>query len=224
MKRLPILAVLTVAAALSFNVFAAESDAKDVVDVNVLKLESNTGHFVYASGGPGLIISEVKADGLAGGDPNFGGQLKVGYDWISKKKIGVGFIYSGYFTNFTCVTPKGMKASKTDEDWALNYFGAQFVGRIMLKSPKWSLRYAVGLGLMVSYEGLKQRDMFIGKNYDYGFGFNWSFGITYYVNPNFGINLALSDIEAVVDQQYSGISNTGKIDRLDLDLGVSYRF
>ena len=193
-------------------------------DPSELKLQRNTGSFVYISGGPGLILTEVDMGNVTSGEPNFSGEVNVGFEWISKKKIGVGLMYNGYFTGVESTELSGINIVRMHERWGLHYLAPQFVGRILLKSKKWSLRYALGIGMVVSREFVESEGKRVGINYDYGFGTNLSFGAEFLVTPRVGITGGVKVFDASVDQRYYSESNSAGIVRVDLDFGISFHF
>lgn len=112
---------------------------------------------------------------------------------------------------------------------SLHYFAPQFVGRGLLKSEKWALRYSIGMGLFMSCERVKQDHKSIGSNYDYGMGYNFAFGVVYLLTPKLGVTGGLSLIQAVVKQEFMGSNLNSKeemsgMTRINLDLGLTYRF
>lgn len=193
-------------------------------DYKELKLQRNTGSFINVSGGPALILTEVDMGSVTSGSPNFSGEVNIGYEWISKKKIGFGFLYNGYFTGVGCTEPSGMTAIKLHERWGLHYFAPQLAGRILLKSPKWSLRYALGIGMVMSREVVTSGGELVGRNYDYGYGTNMSFGIEFMVTQNVGITGGVKILDGILHQSYFGETNNGGIVRVDLDFGISFHF
>lgn len=230
MKKLIILIVSSVLMG-TLSLRADEPAAAEAItaqNLNELKLQRNTGSFINVSGGPALILTEVDMGSVTSGSPNFSGEVNIGYEWISKKKIGFGFLYNGYFTGVGCTEPSGMTAIKLHERWGLHYFAPQLAGRILLKSPKWSLRYALGIGLLMSREVVtevaKGGEELIGQNYDYGYGTNMSFGIEFLVTQNVGITGGVKILDGILHQSYFGETNNGGIVRVDLDFGISFHF
>ncbi|MDE6368627.1 MAG: hypothetical protein K2K94_05255 [Muribaculaceae bacterium] len=202
----------------------AAAEAAIVKDIKEMKLQRNTGSFINVSGGPALILTEVDMGSVTSGSPNFSGEVNIGYEWISKKKIGFGFLYNGYFTGVGCTEYTGTTTVKLHERWGLHYFAPQFAGRILLKSPKWSLRYALGIGMVMSREVVTSGDELFGRNYDYGYGTNISFGIEFLLTQNIGITGGVKMLDGVIYQRYSGQTNDGRIVRVDLDFGISFHF
>ncbi|MDE5554086.1 MAG: hypothetical protein K2J10_02760 [Muribaculaceae bacterium] len=226
MKKLSILIVSVVL----FGTLALRADepaaaeAAIVKDTKEMKLQRNTGSFINVSGGPALILTEVDMGNVTSGEPHFSGEVNIGYEWISKKKIGFGFLYNGYFTGVGCTEYTGMTIVKFHERWGLHYFAPQLAGRILLKSPKWSLRYALGIGMVMSREVATSGEELLGRNYDYGYGTNMSFGIEFLVAQNVGITGGVKMLDGVIYQRYSGQTNNGRIVRVDLDFGISFHF
>ena len=212
--------LLLLSAFISFPSVASDiAGAENKEDV---RSELNTGHFVYASGGVSLVVTELKFEYPHSGNPSTGGNVHLGYEWISK----VGFMYDGYFTSFTSAVPTSWARSRTEmkESWSLHYFAPQLAGRILLRSEKWVLNYSLGIGLFMSCEKVKEKGKVRGENYDYGLGTNLSFGAEYKVASKLGITFGLSLIEASLDQNYGGEHEDSNLVRVNFDLGLKYHF
>lgn len=222
MKRLSILIVSAVLTR-TFSLRADEPAAAETVVSQNSEYCYDVGHFVYANGGIGHIVSHVDADYVSG-EPRLGGVVTVGYDWISSKKIGVGFLYNGYYTRFKDYMWDGGFKGYLIEHWSINYFAPQFVGRTRLKSSRWALRFAVGLGMVMTKETANAKGELIGRNYDYGYGTNITFGAEYWIAKKFAITGGLNVFQAYVKQSYSGEKNDGSLVRIDLSLGAAYHF
>ena len=226
MRKLILIVVLTI---LPLAVISAAEVSDTIVSAHELKLERNTGHFVSVSGGVSHIISHVDAFSTSG-EPRIGGNIQLGYEWISKKKVGIGFMYDAYITNFSSRVPGSHhKSSELKENMSLHYFAPQFVGRGILRSEKWALRYSIGMGLFMSCERVALDGKSIGSNYDYGLGCNFSFGAVYQLTPNLGLTGGVSLIQAIVKQEYMGSNlnldgETSGLTRVNLDLGLIYHF
>ncbi len=227
MKRFSILIILTFLCGW-FAVRADETTNEEISilpDRNELKLKRNTGGFIYVSGGPALILTEVEMGNVVSGEPTFSGQINAGFEWIFKKKLGVGFMYNGYFTGVESREwIGGYNSIRLHERWALHYFAPQFTGRILLRSTKWSLRYAIGLGLVVSREVVTSKGELWGRNYDFGLGSNMSFGVEFLITPTIGISGGVKAFDASINQYYMSESNSAGIIRVDLDFGISFHF
>ena len=213
--------LLLLSAFISFPCVASDNVGAETKED--MRTERNTGYFVYASGGASLIVSELEGV-WDSGDPAFSGNLQLGFEWISKKKIGVGFMYDGYFTSFSSVVKADGGSVRFNEDWSLHYFAPQLAGRIFLRSERWVLNYSIGLGLFMSSECVKEKGKLMGKNYDYGHGSNLSFGVEFKAAPKLGIILGLSVIEASVKQNYGGLHEDSGLARVNLDMGLKYHF
>lgn len=225
MKRLVILILLSEILA-TFAIRADElSEAMTPQpDIKELKLKRNTGHFIYVSGGPALILTEVDMGNVVSGEPTFSGQLNVGYEWISPKKFGFGVIYNGYFTGVECTQVSGWTVTRFHERWGLHYFGTQLAGRILLRSPRWSLRYAIGFGLVVSREIATIQDERAALNYDYGLGTHTSFGAEFMLSKTVGISGGVNLFDASIKQRFYGETNNGSVVRVDVNFGLSFHF
>ncbi len=190
---------------------------------------SVSGHAVYASAGVSHIITKIDTDWTSG-EPRLGCDWQAGYEWISKRKIGAGFMYSGYHSSGEIIAPEGT----FKETLMIHYLAPQFAGRIPLKSEKWSLNYSVGMGLAIFSDVAKGKKKVPKHTYlrntDYGFGANLLFGAEYRIVPNLGITASVSFTEALIKQEYMGYypadsndSSNGFI-RVSIDLGLKYHF
>ncbi len=213
---LVLLSFFTVCNAAETDINSARNEKTDLV----------AGHSIFVAGGISHIATEVDMDYLHSGEPRIGGNVQVGYEWISSKKIGVGFLYDGYFTGFTMCVPVsgGYSAAFPKGRWGLHYFAPQFVGRITLRSDKWMLNYGVGAGLFMSYECLKYEGKPLAKNYDYGIGLNGSFGVEFRLSKAIGLTAGLTLLEGYVDQEYYGETLSSSMLRVNLDLGLKCHF
>lgn len=225
MKKL----ILLIVSAIIYGTFTINAEEPtDILtlpqSINELKLQRNTGHFLYVSGGPGLILTEVEMGHVTSGQPNFSGVINVGYEWISQKKFGFGVLYNGYFTGVDCTESSGMTIMRIHDRWGLHYFSLQLAGRILLKSPKWSLRYALGLGFVASRDIAMSQGERLGINYDYGYGTNTSFGAEFMLSKRISITGGVKLFDASVKQSFFGETNDAGVIRIDVDFGLSFRF
>ena len=151
---------LTVASAMSICAIAALAQESDTAvtsavtqptETNVFA-EKITGHSVFAGGGIGQIMSEFDAY-WASGDPQFAGMWQLGYEWVSKKRFGAGFLYNGYYTKGSFLYYDTFK-----ESICIHYLAPQFVGRVAFGKGRWLFGYGAGVGLVVLVDRLRYRE------------------------------------------------------------------
>ncbi len=195
--------------------------------VKAQDINPNIGHSIYAAGGISHITSHVDYSWTSG-EMRLGGNWQVGYEWISERMIGAGFLYDGYFTKGEIAY--GAK-EKTKEYFTIHYFAPQFAGRIVLRSDRWVLNYSAGLGFCMTSDRItaqeKSASKHIGSNYDYGVGFNASFGAEYRFSRNLGLIMSLSTVEAYINQSFLGQtlsteSNLNGFSRINLNVGLKF--
>jgi hypothetical protein len=186
------------------------------------------GHYAYVAGGYSHIYTKME-DGWTSGDARFGFDWQVGYEWISNKKIGAGFLYEGYSTS-----GKKIEIEVYKGNMMIHYFAPQFVGITPLGSGRWVLHYGVGIGLAMMVDRLKgdkgSNGRLVGRNTDFGFGSHLSFGAEYRVSPKVGITGTVSVLSANIDQKFMGVDYQPKnnevngFQRVSIDFGVRYHF
>lgn len=200
--------------------FASAASDVSAQDTSGSKLEFNTGHSAYAAVGLSHIVTSVDDYYVTSGEPRIGANIQLGYEWISPKKIGAGFLYDSYITQ--CTLSYG--PAKAKEHLSFHYFAPQFSGRIFLRSDKWVLNYSIGVGLFMSYERLTHAGSSFAKNYDFGFGSNLSFGAERRLSSKLGLTMALSMLDASVKQSFEGVSSDSSLLRININVGVKYHF
>lgn len=228
-----LVAIITAICAVTTN--AQESDTAvasavtRITETNMLA-EKIAGHSVFAGGGIGQIMSEFDAYWVSG-DPQFAGMWQLGYEWVSKKRVGAGFLYNGFYT-VGCID----LAERYKESICIHYLAPQFVGRVALGKGRWLLGYGAGMGLAVLVDRLRYREdnyvsyREVGKNTDYGFGVNMYLGAEYRLTPTWGIFGRLSYTEALLKQEFMGHEmhrddgNVNGFSRIELSVGVRYHF
>ncbi len=176
-------------------------------------------------------MSDFDANWWYSGEPRLAGMWQVGYEWVSEKRIGAGFLYNGYYTRGSFEVTERFK-----ESICIHYLAPQFVGRVALGKGRWLLGYGAGMGLVVFVDRLRYRESNnvsyreVGKNTDYGFGVNLYFGTEYRLTPTWGIFGRLSYTEALMKQEflgqemYRGDGRVNGFSRLELSVGLRYHF
>lgn len=206
----------------SFNDDDEENeDDEEKNNVKMLWAHRNQGNFVYVGTGYGYIGSEIIHD-WPKGNPNNGFEWQVGYEWISKNKIGIGAFYSGYMST---------ARSYYRYTILLNYIAPQFVVKIGAERSKWSFAAGIGAGLSNEYEILKDP-----RSSDWsgsasrskcGLGINASLRVEFAPSEQFRIYAMLSRITCFISQKdldrYSD-KKIGGFDRLSIAIGVMHQF
>ena len=145
---------------------------------------------IYGNGGFGHVFSKAYHDipgGLSGTFKN-GVDFQGGIDWVGKKFMGVGILYSGYrsgayHTNFVRNPdyPKEQTANPKSR-MHLDYIGPEFVMRAANKH--WSLRYGIGVGAFI-LNVEEEMDFSMGKTVK-GMGLHYQLCADYLLSKHVG--------------------------------------
>lgn len=205
---LPLVAMLASVAPLSA---AAEENEKTANEFQ--------GHSLSVSGGYGFILTTVKHDWKSG-TPKNGWEFNAEYRWISQKNMGIGFIYSGYFASGKQEVSYGLAPASL----YINYIAPEFVGKIPLRSERWSLNGAVGIGLFNTVEK-GHVFQYIARNTDWGIGCNLSFGAEFKITQHLRAIGTASLIGGMVNRDFDIMTGDGSdLERISLSLGLKYQF
>lgn len=111
---------------------------------------------IYGNGGLGHIFDNIYKNlpgGISGLFKN-GVDFQGGMDWVGKKYMGAGILYSGYrsgkyHTNFN-YNPDWEYAKNGNpvSRMYLDYIGPEFVTRVAI-NKKWGIRASMGLGAFI---------------------------------------------------------------------------
>lgn len=221
---------------LSFMANAQEycNETDDGLNLEVSTDSRCSGHYIYAQAGFSQILSSVTSLWTSG-DARLGPNWQVGYDWISDKKFGAGFLYSGYTSKGKVIYPinGGLTWGQLNTYWMLQYFAPQFVTHLPLGSGRWGLRLSVGVGMMMSselYSGRIPKGTGLSSSYnEYGFGCNLNVGVNFRLSDHFSVIGSLSNATGYFKQenQYLEIGDSDKVSGfslLMLSFGISYHF
>ena len=194
------------------------------------------GHSLFASVGFSHIVSEVYTTWTTG-EPRLGLDWQAGYSWISKRNIGAGLLYQGYYSHGgETAYAGGFNTASLDESIYVNYFAPQFVGTIKLGKGMWSLNYAAGIGFAMmtqsgyatAINGVTTSNGLMVRLSEYGWGTNTSFGIECRCSKEVGVTASLSWLNSFISQdleKYNIPANfdrnkTTGISRLSIDIGI----
>lgn len=195
------------------------------------------GHSLFASVGFSHIVSDVYTTWTTG-EPRLGLDWQAGYAWLSKRNIGAGFLYQGYYAHGgeTAPVAGGNNTAKIDESMYVNYFAPQFVGNIKLGKGMWSLTYSAGIGFAMltqsgyatAINGKPTSNGPMIRFSEYGWGTNASFGIECRCSKKVGLTASLSWLNSFISQDLdkyyipAGVDRdkTTGISRLSIDIGI----
>lgn len=193
-------------AIISSGTLCAQTGQSDIMSESV---DGSRGHFVYAALGYGNITSRIEGN-WDSGNAHSGFDWQLGYEWVSKKHIGAGFLYSGYYTSGDV----NRSGSKYGESMVLTYLAPQFCGRLPFGSGKWNFIYGAGFGLAAIIDNVSARSdsssskTLFQKTW-YGFGTNLKAGVEYVVKPQFHMNFSVSYIVSSVKQDLTDLGYYG---------------
>lgn len=189
------------------------------------------GHSLFASVGFSHIVSDVYTTWTTG-EPRLGLDWQAGYAWLSKRNIGAGFLYQGYYAH----GGEGTWAGKLEDSMYVNYFAPQFTGAVPLGKGIWSLTYAAGIGfamLTQSAYSSESNGKPTGSGFgmrltEYGWGTNASLGVECRCSKEVAIVASFSWLNSFISQDLdkyyipSGIDRdkTTGISRLSIDIGI----
>lgn len=188
--------------------------AKEQEIVRRKKMETPT-NTIHASVGYAFITSKFYLPEGASGNPKNGINWQVGYEWISKRGIGAGIIYSGYKSSFN--------DSGTNFNLYLQYIAPEFLLKQKV-SEKLMVRESLGIGYFNYTEKA-------ANNYGYtmrGIGAHVNLGLEYLLTKHIGIGANLGIISANFgknNQEYNYPENESiGIARIVLDAGARFYF
>lgn len=204
-------------AMVAFLVMALGANAQNIQ--NSGESSAAGSHSVYVTGGYSHIYSHVQSRWTSG-DPRLGWDWQAGYDWISSRGWGAGFLYSGYIA-----TGKeyGGMYTHADESMMLNYFAPQGVYHWSRPGSRWDFFVKAGLGFIMITERAKlstsKRSMSATKC---GLGSNLTLGTEFKISRRFGVTASLSGVNAFIHQDNSAydMPDGNGMARISLNLGV----
>lgn len=164
---------------------------------------------IYANFGYSYIYSKVYGDANISGHVKSGYDFQLGYDWVSRKGFGFGFILQGFKSTYHYLD--------YPEHMIILYLAPQFVMEQRLGNSKFHLKERLGFGYCYYEDYLIDRE---------GLGYNCQVDLEYRLTPSFGISattgcqttLFLTDDPNLADDEQNGIS------RWFISLGVRWHF
>ena len=148
---------------------------------------------IYGNGGFGHVFSKAYHDipgGLSGTFKN-GVDFQGGIDWVGKKFMGVGILYSGYrsgaYHTYFVRNPDYPKEQTANPKsrMHMDYIGPEFVMRAANKH--WSLRYGIGVGAFI-LNVEEEMDFSMGKTVK-GMGLHYQLSADYLLSKHVGIGV-----------------------------------
>ena len=165
--------------------------------------------------GPGIIYSKIYSPTKTYKHKN-GLDWKLEYNWVSRKGLGFGLLYSGFYTQFP-EEHSGFGYHKKEVNMLLTYIAPAFIGRIRIN--EWILKYGVGLG----YAGYNDGGLEIIS----GVGFHTDFGFEYRISKYIGLGMGMSAITLCMPDQgwinYAKNERSG-IARWNAQVAIHYYF
>ena len=162
----------------------------------------------YANIGYGRIISKIYMVDGATGNPKNGFFWQLGYDWTSRKGIGVGLMYNGFKSSF-------------------EYYPFECTSEIMYLAPqlvlkkyktRWAFEGKFGIGF---FKYTESAEGFSGSYT--GYGYNLHFGAEYMVSRTVGIGASLGLITGYLPEQKEVENKDSRTGIAIMDIGVGVR-
>lgn len=173
-----------------------------------------TQHTIYANIGIGGISSKFYLPSNTSGNPKNGLDWQIGYEWISKRGLGIGLMYSGYKSSFDWYNDKC--------NVSLTYIGPEFVLKQKIHK-KWQFRESLGFGYFGYRESMKGTSGTVS-----GVGFDFQVGLEYLLSQHVGIGLNFGYIGGSLPKQENNntTSEDGRtgIFRMNGDAGIRFYF
>ena len=166
---------------------------------------------VYANVGYSYMTSKFYIPQGSTGDPKHGLDWTLAYDWVSRKGIGVGLMYSGYKSSYTYFFIS---------DILLTYIAPQFV--MKQKLGKWGIEEKIGIGYFGYSESSNVAEASLS-----GVGYNVALGAEYRLSKLIGIGANFGYIVSSLSEQddaEQGKKERSGISRLHVGLGLRVHF
>ncbi len=172
---------------------------------------------LLVNAGYGFIISNADIVEGVTGNPQQGFDLNAALQWVSRKGLGVGLRYAGYFSS--------ADANGIGFDIRLHYIAPEFVLRQTVgRRGKWAFQEALGVGYARFSEDIGD----ISLKYS-GFGFHADLGVEYKLTRHIGIGIGAGAYIASFgtmeypSAEYAPTDNAG-ITRITVNGGLRFYF
>lgn len=178
----------------------------------------------YIRAGYAFVVSDVQQIDALKGDFKQGFDLNAGYQWTSRKGIGMGVRYSGYFTSGHFAEPNSASGitTATKVSIRLHYFAPELVLRQDI-SRRFTFREAAGAGYASYSEGVRNTSYGIG-----GFGFHFDLSAEYRpirdLSLSLGTGLYSARFRSMDDLVGKNRNAKAGISRISLNAGVQVYF
>lgn len=178
----------------------------------------------YIRAGYAFIVSDVKQIAALKGNFKQGFDLNAGYQWTSRRGIGVGVRYSGYFTSghFAESHPDANVTTEDKVSIRLHYFAPELVLRQDL-SRRFTFREAAGAGYASYSEGVRNTSFGID-----GYGFHFDLSVEYRPVRDLSLSLGTGLYSARFSSMNVLVGNNRNakagITRISLNAGVQVYF
>lgn len=171
-------------------------------------------HTIYINAGYAFITSKLHLSPHLTGHPKNGPDWQLGYEWVSKKGLGAGMMYSGYKSSYSH-TQAYIKGNIL-----LSYFAPQFV--IKQTFGNWTFEGKCGIGYFNYKESVKPQRLCLS-----GVGYNCLLGTEYALSEYVGIGINLGYIgSSLQESEYMELKENEfpGIFRLHLNAGLRFHF
>lgn len=192
--------------------YADNYSKKEYAQYDAVVAESKTyqksTHMFYLSAGPTGITSEVYD--LDGGkvSTGIGVEFTAGYEWVGKKRCGLGMRYSRFSRDFDL--------SGSAINWTLSEFTPEFVCKVNF-SRNWYYRCNIGIGLGMLEESMGgMSQTFMGVNC------SGVMGVDYMLNKHFAIGLSATVSTVYINQPAYDKKEANGVSRISLSGGIRY--
>lgn len=217
MFRRTIIALSLATAIYAAPVYATEEAPAD----SITNFPSTDGHYVYGLTGISFIDSKLDF-GWSSGNPHIGWDWQIGYEWISKKGFGVGFVCDGYLTSGHIQV-----GSYDNTEKFLTYFiGPYLAFQYSRPGSRWAFGADLGIGLAMTVDEAKLPSIGIAaRDVSYGLGTLYSLNADYRLNYHWSLvgRLSCSGGNFGFEKTESGEENKG-LSRINISAGAKYQF
>lgn len=217
MFRRTIIALSLATAMSAAPAHAAEEAPADSVST----ARSTDGHYVYGLTGISFIDSKLDF-GWTSGNPHIGWNWQIGYEWISKKGFGVGFVWDGYFTSGHIQ----VRSYDNTEKFLTYFIGPYLAFQYSRPGSRWAFGADLGIGLAMTVDEAKLPSIGIAaRDVSYGLGSFYSLNADYRLNYHWSLvgRLSCSGGNFGFEKTESGEENKG-LSRINISAGAKYQF
>lgn len=217
MFRRTIIALSLATAISAAPAYAAEEAPADSVTTS----RSVDGYYIYGLTGISFISSRLDFEWTSG-NPHRGWGWQIGYECISKKGFGVGFVWDGYYTS------GHMKVNSYDntEKFLTYFIGPYLAYQYSRQGSRWAFGAGIGVGLAMTIDEAKMPSIRIAaRDVSYGIGPFYCLNADYRLNHHWSIVGRLSCTGGYfgTEKNESGEENKG-LSRISISAGAKFQF